>query len=109
MHDPKVYPEPSRFMPERYLVANPPPEPETYAFGFGRRICPGIATTQQTLWIAISNVLANLYIRKSKDENGVEITPEERYSTDLSSHPLPFVCTVTPREGCKEWLQEGVE
>lgn len=40
MHDPEVYPEPSRFNPERYLVKNPPPEPENYAFGFGRRYVP---------------------------------------------------------------------
>ncbi|KAG9084302.1 hypothetical protein FS749_005327 [Ceratobasidium sp. UAMH 11750] len=109
MHDPKVYVEPDRFMPERYLVTNPPPEPETYAFGFGRRVCPGIAITQQTLWIAVSNILTNFYIKKSRDKNGVEITPEERYSTDLSSHPLPFLCTIVPREGCEEWLLRETE
>lgn len=37
LHNPDVYHEPERFMPDRYLVVNPPPDPESYAFGFGRR------------------------------------------------------------------------
>ncbi|KAG8716960.1 hypothetical protein FRC09_014954 [Ceratobasidium sp. 395] len=37
MHDPDVYEQPECFKPERYLVSNPPPDPERYAFGFGRR------------------------------------------------------------------------
>ncbi|KAG8708694.1 hypothetical protein FRC09_001089, partial [Ceratobasidium sp. 395] len=36
MHNPDVYFKPERFMPERYLVVNPPPDPESYTFGFGR-------------------------------------------------------------------------
>ncbi|KAG8707789.1 hypothetical protein FRC08_000281 [Ceratobasidium sp. 394] len=106
MHNPDVYPEPERFNPERYLVENPPPEPENYAFGFGRRACPGIHIAQQSMWISISNTLANFMITKAKDENGLEITPEERYSTGIISHPLPFKCSITPREGCEEWLRE---
>ncbi|KAG8704592.1 hypothetical protein FRC08_002146, partial [Ceratobasidium sp. 394] len=53
MHDPEVYHEPGRFMPDRYLVANPPPDPASYAFGFGRRICPGIHVAQQSIWLAV--------------------------------------------------------
>ena len=41
MHDPKVYPNPERFEPERYLkngVLNPEaPNPADIVFGFGRR------------------------------------------------------------------------
>ncbi|KAG9096224.1 hypothetical protein FRC06_008897 [Ceratobasidium sp. 370] len=66
LQDPDVYAQPKRFMPERYLVANPPPDPETYAFGFGR-----------------SNLLLNFTVTKAKDENGVEIVPEERYSNGI--------------------------
>ncbi|QRV89140.1 cytochrome P450 family protein [Ceratobasidium sp. AG-Ba] len=83
LHDPKIYPEPERFDPERYLVENPSPEPEKYAFGFGRRICPGLHIAQQSMWITISNTLFNFNIGKLKDENGREITPEERYTTGI--------------------------
>ncbi|KAG8720717.1 hypothetical protein FRC09_009103, partial [Ceratobasidium sp. 395] len=89
LQDPEVYDQPKRFMPERYLGENPPPDPESYAFGFGR-----------------SNLLLNFTVTKSKDKNGVEIVPEERYSNGIISHPLSFVCSITPRPGCKEWLQD---
>ncbi|KAG9075892.1 hypothetical protein FRC06_009838 [Ceratobasidium sp. 370] len=106
MHDPEVYKEPERFIPERYLTENPPPGPESYAFGFGRRICPGIHIAQQSMWISVSNTLANFMITKAKDESGVEITPEERYSTGVVSHPLPFSCNITPKDDRKEWLRD---
>ncbi|QRV89147.1 cytochrome P450 family protein [Ceratobasidium sp. AG-Ba] len=83
LHDPETYTEPERFNPERYLVDNPPPEPENYAFGFGRRICPGLHIAQQSMWITISNTLLNFNIGKVKDENGREITPEEKYTTGI--------------------------
>ncbi|KAG8704430.1 hypothetical protein FRC09_003533, partial [Ceratobasidium sp. 395] len=101
MHDPNVYVQPERFMPERYLAENSPPDPE--------KICPGMHVGQNSVWIAISNVLANFTITKAKDESGAEITPQERYTNTIISHPLPFVCSITPRPGCKEWLQEIVE
>ncbi|KAG8724486.1 hypothetical protein FRC09_018088 [Ceratobasidium sp. 395] len=92
VHDPDVYTEPERFMPERYLVDNPPPEPENYAFGFGR-----------------SNTLANFTITKTKDADGQELLPEENYSAGFLSHPAPFKCTITPRAGCEEWLRVVAE
>ncbi len=41
-HDPRKYPEPEKFMPERYLTRegklNPDVrDPRTFAFGYGRR------------------------------------------------------------------------
>lgn len=40
MKDPKVYPDPDRFLPERYLASDgneTQKDPREYAFGFGRR------------------------------------------------------------------------
>ncbi|CAE6476393.1 hypothetical protein ACGC1H_007684 [Rhizoctonia solani] len=106
LHNPTVYPEPKRFIPERHMVENPPPLPELYAFGFGRRMCPGTHVAQQSMWLSISNILANFTINKAKDENGVEIIPEERYTNEVISHPAPFKCSIVPREGCGKWLSD---
>ena len=42
-HDPSVYRDPTVFDPERFNAElNPlPPDPLDWAFGFGKRICPG--------------------------------------------------------------------
>lgn len=106
LHNPEVYPDPDKFVPERFLVQNPPPIPEAYVFGFGRRACPGTHVAQQSMWLSISNILANFNITKAKDENGVEIVPEERYTNDAISHPVAFKCSIQPREGCEKWLLE---
>jgi hypothetical protein len=41
MHDPRTYKDPHVFNPSRFLGDNPEPDPRTWVFGFGRRICPG--------------------------------------------------------------------
>lgn len=41
MHDEEMYPNPETFNPERFLSANPEPDPRKWVFGFGRRVCPG--------------------------------------------------------------------
>ncbi|KAG8738759.1 hypothetical protein FRC12_016573 [Ceratobasidium sp. 428] len=96
-------------MPERYLIEHPPPAPENYAFGFGRRSCPGIHVAEQSMWIAVSNTLAKFIITGAKGADGQEITPEENSSAGFASHPLPFKCTITPRAGCEEWLRVVTE
>ncbi|KAF8600720.1 cytochrome P450 [Ceratobasidium sp. AG-I] len=109
LHNPDLFPEPERFMPERYLRENLPQELETCAFGYGRRLCPGMHIAQQSMWISISNTLASFSIKKSGDEKGMEITPEERYTNGIISHPVPFVCQIVPIEGRESWLREESE
>ncbi|KAG9074563.1 hypothetical protein FRC06_010605 [Ceratobasidium sp. 370] len=103
LHDPAVYASPDEFCPDRYFGDEPAPDPALYAFGFGRRICPGLHIAQQSLWLSIrygewdvgaagrlygedrSNLLANFVISKSRNADGTEITPRESFTNDVLS------------------------
>ncbi|KAJ6597635.1 cytochrome P450, partial [Mycena vulgaris] len=101
LHDEDMYPDPQSFKPERFLrngKLNPDVrDPETAAFGFGRRICPGRHLASSSLWLTIASILATLDINKAVDENGKVVEPSYEYSSGLVFSPLPFKCSITPR------------
>ncbi|KAI0027362.1 cytochrome P450 [Vararia minispora EC-137] len=82
LRDPKRYPEPDVFRPERYLSAEgrviDDPQME-YAFGYGSRRCPGRHFADATLWLYMASVLAFFEIRKTKNEDGKEIPVDGEY------------------------------
>ncbi|OBZ74906.1 O-methylsterigmatocystin oxidoreductase [Grifola frondosa] len=87
MHTPDIYPEPEKFTPERFLETEDRPnsptnasDPYNVVFGFGRRLCPGQAFGDSSLWLAMAHMIATLDIRKSVDSFGKEINVEAAFS-----------------------------
>ncbi|KAG1876679.1 cytochrome P450 [Suillus subalutaceus] len=104
--DEDMFPDASRFDPSRHLTVDgklKDPFVHHFAFGHGRRICPGRWFAENSLWTAVSAILAVLRIDHAKDSNGdrIEVNPE--FSTGLVVHPEPFHCSFesvnTAREG----------
>ncbi|KZP25607.1 cytochrome P450 [Athelia psychrophila] len=96
---PARYPNPEIFDPERYIPApgkTVQTDPRTFAFGFGRRTCPGINLADASLFISIAMSLAVFDIKKLV-ENGVEITPEVDVVPGSICHPKPYKCDIKPR------------
>jgi cytochrome P450 len=64
LHDPTLYPAPEEFIPERFLTTENSldgvlnPDPRRYAFGYGRRVCPGRDLAEDTLFICVATTLA---------------------------------------------------
>ncbi|KAM0352989.1 hypothetical protein ACHAPU_001874 [Fusarium lateritium] len=106
-HDPEVYDDPMAFKPERFLSTDgnhPAPEP-TYAFGFGRRICPGRVLAGNALFLNIAQSLAVFHI--SKDDEEGELKP--KFTPGVISYPEPFSAVVRPRSDHHEKLIRSLE
>ncbi|KIL66896.1 hypothetical protein M378DRAFT_160436 [Amanita muscaria Koide BX008] len=94
------YSNPDSFNPERFFNPDGTLNDDTvgYAFGFGRRICPGRYMADRVVWLVIANVLATFNISKSHDETGNEIDIDlDAYTDGASSRPLPFKCSIIRR------------
>ncbi|KAJ3545626.1 hypothetical protein NMY22_g2356 [Coprinellus aureogranulatus] len=106
LYDPEIYPEPDRFMPERFLSQDGKThdpsvrDPQTIVFGFGRRACPGSHIALADLFMVAASILATFELSKAKDEHGNVIEPSvdlEASSLICGINPLPFKCCIKPR------------
>ncbi|KAI1792350.1 cytochrome P450 [Ganoderma leucocontextum] len=102
--DPKQYPDPDRFMPERFLKdgkLNPDVRnPRAFAFGFGRRSCAGKHFAEPSLFIAMASVLHALVVDPPLDERGsprVLTYADIKMVQSFVAHPEPLQYRFRPR------------
>jgi hypothetical protein len=99
-----LYPGAKEYNPDRWLNPKYPTyqEPLTQfpnlkrfsAFGFGRRICPGLESAERSLFIQISHIAWACSLAWKKDENGIPITVSVNdYTPGSATAPktFPFV------------------
>ncbi|KAK4184938.1 cytochrome P450 [Podospora australis] len=106
--DPARHPEPRKFNPDRYendfqslgdAAANPDhTKRDTFTFGAGRRICPGIHVAERSLFLGVSRMLWAFNITPALDAQGKPILPDpEKLTQGFVCQPEEFLCTITPR------------
>ncbi|KAI0027033.1 cytochrome P450 [Vararia minispora EC-137] len=103
LHDPASYAQPEIFRPERFLspdgrfVADPSVD---YYFGFGVRRCPGRHLLDTVLWLFIVTVLAEFKIAggEASPDISAEDIPFAFMGEGVTTHPLPFECSILPRD-----------
>ncbi|OSD03114.1 cytochrome P450 [Trametes coccinea BRFM310] len=117
LHDEKMYPDPLAFSPERFerlqqdsMDADEKArlaDPYNYAFGFGRRRCPGLHFADQSLFMAFASILACFDISPLTGADGKPLLPPLEFAGGAFRHPKPFKCRVSPRRPGVEGLIEG--
>jgi cytochrome P450 len=105
--DPRTYPDPDSFRPERWLSPTFPTYREPLSqyptlkgfsqFGFGRRTCQGIDIVEQELFLTMGGMAWAFDISKKKDAMGREIeVPLAKYTSLLIAKPEKFEFDLTP-------------
>ncbi|KAF8178137.1 cytochrome P450 [Mycena galopus ATCC 62051] len=100
------------FAPERHMsehVKTVATDPFRYAFGFGRRVCPGRNLGENSVYILISAIVATMNITPAKDTAGREILPDPEYAEGLVAYAKSFPVHIAPRsEGVANLIREIV-
>jgi len=109
-YDPERYDEPFTFRPERYLdhpkysseyaAQSDPYKRDHFAFGGGRRVCPGTRLAENTLNIAVANMLWAFEIRppivQGAEAEGMDLSDDAYDSTHFRGLK-PFAVRFVPR------------
>ncbi|KAJ3807552.1 cytochrome P450 [Lentinula aff. lateritia] len=87
---PNVCYGPANFAPERFLEEHPPVDPALYAFGFGRRVCPGRLLAENSIFLLVTSILYCCTISMPSNHG-------QKHSAEAINHPLPFSCCIEQR------------
>ncbi|KAF8957836.1 hypothetical protein BDZ97DRAFT_1844248 [Flammula alnicola] len=103
------YFNPTEFKPEHFLKADgtlnlDAKDPGAFAFGFGRRICPGRFLSDTSLYSVITSMLSVYDLLPPLDEKGNPIKMSPEWTTGLVQYPLPYECRIKPRSQAAEQL-----
>jgi cytochrome P450 len=102
--DPAVYPEPDRFHPRRFLDPSYPTARTRegieygasrghWAFGFGRRACPGQHIAERSMYIVSARLLWAFNLSKVVGADGQVITPDALdFSTGKKAYHVQSNC-----------------
>jgi pseurotin biosynthesis cytochrome P450 monooxygenase len=103
-----MYPDGKLFNPARWLQPGYPTykEPLTvypnchnyHAFGYGRRMCPGIEFAERTLVTMVSKLAWAVDIQWPTDKQGNQMREKIKYEPVPAPRPLRFGCSVVPRD-----------
>lgn len=107
--DANEYPDPEAFNIDRWLLPEYPtyreplteyPNLKRYpAFGYGRRICPGLAAAENSLFIEIATVAWACHIEHKTDARGEKIPiPWYDFTAENNTAPKPFQFSLLPRD-----------
>ncbi|KAG1745097.1 cytochrome P450 [Suillus paluster] len=94
--DENTFPDASRFDPNRHLTADGQLKDHFvnhFAFGNGRRVCPGRWFAENSLWTACATILSVLRVDYAKDSNGEKIDIKPETTTGMQVRPKPFRCS----------------
>ncbi|CCM01203.1 uncharacterized protein FIBRA_03251 [Fibroporia radiculosa] len=80
LHDPETYKNPLDFNPGRFMGTEPETDPRPVAFGFGRRICPGLNFADASIFLSCAMMLAVFDVSKAV-EYGRVIEPVVEYTS----------------------------
>lgn len=108
--DEKRYPRAREFDPSRFLgdqktsfesaTSADVRERDHFAFGAGRRICPGMHVADRALLFAVARLLWAFDIGKALDREGKQVVPDpEKLTAGFVVQPEPFPARITPRSG----------
>ncbi|KAJ7586754.1 cytochrome P450, partial [Mycena floridula] len=102
LHDSDLYgPNTNDFSPERFLSQdgqlNPDVPDPIFAFGYGRRRCPGRYLSDAALFIAVANILHVFNITPPMNANGVETQLNAKQKPHVLAPPETFKCIIQPR------------
>jgi hypothetical protein len=76
-----------------------------YAFGFGRRVCPGTHIAEQSLFANLATVLHTLDVMRAKDHDGMEVIPDVGVNSGVLCHALPFPYELRMREDARDLVE----
>jgi cytochrome P450 family 619 len=110
-HDSHRYPHPEQFLPSRfqhqilpasaYANSHSAHGRDHFAYGAGRRLCPGIHLSERILFVFVARLLWACTIEHKQDADGnlipVDVDPRTGYIDRVINECHPFAVTFKPR------------